>query len=103
MIETIHTSAPGLTDIVRSANDNAEVVRSGGYSNPGEQACICRDTGNGFIAFFPSNNSVHQDYYLCMDYSQARDLVLALSHFQRELGFNAVVSGGVSHPLRQTC
>lgn len=88
MIETIHTSAPGLTDIVRSANDNAEVVRSGGYSNPGEQACICRDTGNGFIAFFPSNNSVQQDYYLCMDYSQARDLVLALSHFQRELGFN---------------
>lgn len=91
MIETIHTSDPSLTDIVRSANGNAEVVRSDGYSNPGEQACICRNTGNGFIAFFPSNNSTQQDYYVCMDYSQARDLVLALSHFQSELGFNAQI------------
>lgn len=89
MIKTTHTSEPNLTDIVRSANDNAEVVRSKGYSNPGERACVCRNTGNGFIAFFPSNNSVKQDYYVCVDYSQARDLVLALSHFQRELGFNA--------------
>lgn len=89
MIETIHTSEPGLTDIVRSANDSAEVVRSRGYSRPGEVACICTNTGNGFIAYFPSNNSAQQDYFVCMDYSQARDLVLALSHFQSELGFNA--------------
>lgn len=89
MIETIHTSEPGLTDIVRSANNSAEVVRSRGYSRPGEAACICTNTGNGFIANFPSNNSAQQDYFLCMDYSQARDLVLALSHFQSELGFNA--------------
>jgi hypothetical protein len=88
MIETIHTSEPGLADIVRSANHSAEVVRSRGYSRPGEAACICTDTGNGFIANFPSNNSAQQDYFLCMDYSQARDLVLALSHFQSELGFD---------------
>jgi hypothetical protein len=28
-----------------------------------------------------------QDYYVCLDYSQAYDLVLALSMFKEELGF----------------
>jgi len=46
------------------------------------------------VAIFPSNSSARQDYFVCMDYSQARDLVLALSHFQRELGFDAKLPGG---------
>lgn len=93
MKNTTHTSEPHLIDSVHSDDHTSEVVRGKGYNRPGEVACTCTDTGNGFIAFFPSHTSTQQDYFLCMDYSQARDLVLALSHFQRELGFNAVVSG----------
>jgi hypothetical protein len=45
------------------------------------------DTGNGYIARFPPHSSTQQDYYICLTYDQARDLVLALSAFQEELGF----------------
>jgi hypothetical protein len=45
------------------------------------------DTGNGYIARFPSFSSTLQEYYICLTYDQARDLVLALSAFQEELGF----------------
>lgn len=45
------------------------------------------NTGNGFIACFPAVHSTQQDYYVCLDYSQARDLVLALAEFKQELGF----------------
>jgi len=44
-------------------------------------------TGNGFIAKFPSHRATHQDYYICLDYAQAYDLILALSAFKKELGF----------------
>lgn len=45
------------------------------------------DTGNGFIALFHAVHSTQQDYYVCLDYSQARDLVLGLAEFKQELGF----------------
>jgi hypothetical protein len=89
MNHTTHTSEDA-TDAVHSDDKKADVIRGKGYNRPGEVACICTNTGNGFIAFFPSHSSAEQDYFLCMDYSQARDLVLALSHFQQSLGFNAV-------------
>lgn len=75
------------TDIVEVKDGLVQVIAGPGYSNPGETRCELRETGNGFIAFFPSNRSTAQDYYICMDYGQARDLVLALSMFQKELGF----------------
>lgn len=75
------------TDIVENKDGLVQVITGPGYSNLGETRCELRETGNGFIAFFPSNNCTVQDYYICMDYGQARDLVLSLSLFQKELGF----------------
>lgn len=73
-----------LVDVV----DGVAVVKQGfGYYNQGDVRCELRETGNGFIALFPAHTSVDQDYYICMDYSQARDLVLALSMFKKQLGF----------------
>lgn len=74
-------------DIVDRHGPVATVTQGMGYYTPGEKRCVLTETGNGFIAKFPAHGSTMQDYYLCMDYAQARDLVLALSTFQKELGF----------------
>lgn len=77
----------GVEDIVELTDEVATVTQGIGYYEPGNMRCAATNTGNGFIAFFPSHSSTRQDYYVCMDYAQARDLVLALSKFKRELGF----------------
>jgi hypothetical protein len=67
---------------------NVATVRGGrGYNRPGEVQCYLENTGNGYIAHFPSHSSTHQDHYITLDYAQAYDLVLALSAFKKELGF----------------
>ena len=69
-------------------DDNvAKVIKGHGYHQPGEPAVELTNTGNGYIAKFPASNCTQQDYYVCLDYAQAYDLVLALSAFKRELGF----------------
>jgi hypothetical protein len=74
-------------DIVDVVDGVAVVTQGFGYHNPGEVRCELRETGNGFIAVFPAHNCITQDYYICMGYDQARDLVLALSKFKKALGF----------------
>ena len=80
--------AEGLLDEVHSDVAVTHVVRSSGYSQPGSIACVLRDTGNGFIARFPANASSKQDKYVCLDYDEARDLVLALTPHRKKLGFD---------------
>ena len=74
-------------DVVGRSDEHVTVTQGLGYRDPGILRVQLTDTGNGYIAFFPSNSSTQQDYYICMDYAQARDLVLALSMFKKELGF----------------
>ena len=38
------------------------------------------DTGNGYLAKFDSKSSTMQDYYVCLDYGQAEELMLMLMH-----------------------
>ena len=77
----------GTTQIVERQDDIAEVTTGPGYRHPGETICRLQNTGNGYIAYFPATSSTTQDYYVCLDYTQARDLVLGLSMFKKELGF----------------
>ena len=72
--------------VVRNENE-AEVIWGEGYYHPGRLAVRIKNTGNGYVAYFPSHSSIQQDYYVCLDYSQAYDLILALSAFKEELGF----------------
>ena len=67
--------------------DYSCVIAGEGYKRPGKVLCSLTNTGNGYIAHFPSSSSTRQDYYVCLDYSQAHDLILALSAFKKELGF----------------
>jgi hypothetical protein len=80
-------SADMTTEIIQRAGCTARVLAGQGYYHKGETLCQLEDTGNGYIAKFPSNRATHQDYYICLDYSQAYDLILALSAFKKELGF----------------
>ncbi len=82
-------SPGGCVDVVSRGDVQSTVVQGAGYSNPGHHACELIDTGNGFIARFPALRTCDQDYYVCLNYSQARDLVLAASAFKQELGFDA--------------
>lgn len=77
----------GLEDFV-VRDDNESVVMAGhGYNIKGEIRCHLKNTGNGYIAHFPSHSSSYQDNYVCIDYDQAQALVMALSAFKKELGF----------------
>jgi hypothetical protein len=89
MIEK-HTCTEGLTDLLEHSGPyglKSRVIRGKGHAYPRKVALELRDTGNGYIAKWPATSSATQDYYVCLDYSQARDLVLALSAFKKDLGF----------------
>lgn len=77
-----------MTDerIVRTDNV-ATVLADAGYRNAGRPICEVTNTGNGYIVRFPANHSVTQDYYVCLDYAQAYDMILGLSAFKEDLGF----------------
>lgn len=66
----------------------ATVTRHKGYTRPGSVSCQLQDTGNGFIAKFPAHGSTDQDRFVTMDYADACALILALSAFGKELGFD---------------
>jgi len=85
-VSTLHIS-DGLVDEVWRDGPLSRVAHRAGYMKKGHVCCVLTDSGNGFIAHFPSDSIVRQDHYVCLDYAQARDLVLALSEFQKELGF----------------
>jgi hypothetical protein len=67
---------------------NVSVVKGGhGYYKSAPPLCVVENTGNGYIAYFPSHSHMRQDQYVCLDYDQAHDLILGLSAFKKELGF----------------
>ena len=79
----------GHLEEVRQADETVLVVRGSGYAKPGSVACELRDTGNGYIARFPAYGSCDQDHYVCLDYAEARNLILALTPHAHDLGFAA--------------
>ncbi|CAB4123589.1 hypothetical protein UFOVP48_39 [uncultured Caudovirales phage] len=76
-----------MTETLSRKGSIAHVKMGDGYRYPGDTLVTVEDTGNGYIAHFKSHSSTHQDYYVCLDYAQAHDLVLGLSMFKKELGF----------------
>jgi hypothetical protein len=77
----------GMLETVKTVGAFTRVIRGPGYVRPGSVACRLQDTGNGFIACFPAHGSTEQDRYVCLDYAQARELVLALTPHAKGLGF----------------
>lgn len=70
--------------------DNVAHVHAGaGYYDHVKRQPLCEvtNTGNGYIIKFPAHNCTTQDYYVCLDYAQAYDMILGLSAFKEDLGF----------------
>ena len=77
-----------MTDETIVREDNvAKVIAGDGYYNPSHSLCEVTNTGNGYIIRFPAHNCTQQDYYVCLDYAQAYDMILGLSAFKEDLGF----------------
>jgi len=91
--EVLFKDNQGCVDSVFRLSNGSVVTRISGYNHNNKMALMVEDTGNGLIAKFLPMRSLEQAHYICMDYSQARDLVLALSAFQSELRF-APLNGG---------
>ena len=73
----------GSSTLAVTSRDNVVTLRDSigslGYTtDENEVEAILTDTQNGYICKFPSFNSVSQDYYVCLDYSQAEYLYLVL-------------------------
>lgn len=61
-------------------SENAEV-----FNKVGELVLELKNTGNGYIAYFPGQGTTTQDNFLCMDYSEASYLFAAMKKFKKEL------------------
>ena len=68
----------GVTMDIKQKGNKTKLKFGNGYSYPGETAAVLTDTSNGYICKFKSHSSAAQDYYVCLDYSQASDLYLLL-------------------------
>jgi hypothetical protein len=60
-------------------DDTCIVSANKGYQSEVDTLCELKDTGNGYIAYFPTYTSVEQDNYICMDYAEADYLLKALT------------------------
>ena len=68
----------GATMYIKQKGNKTKLKFGNGYSYPLETAAILTDTDNGYICKFKSQSIATQDYYVCLDYSQASDLYLLL-------------------------
>lgn len=68
----------GAAMYIKQKGNKTKLKFGNGYSYPLETAAILTDTDNGYICKFKSQSITTQDYYVCLDYSQASDLYLLL-------------------------
>lgn len=61
-----------------------DLCAKSGYMPNVDLLAECRDTGNGFIFFFPSYSSIEQPNYICMDYSEAAYMYKILRHMKKK-------------------
>ena len=64
---------------VKLTKTGAKVFAKRGYRDNVSLLARIKDSKNGFICYFPSYNSMHQDSYLCLDYAEAEYVRLALN------------------------
>jgi len=80
LLSALNDEVKSLTDtedytfneyIYENDKDNVKLIAGAGYSAHVDTLCKLTNTGNGFIAHFPSHSTSYQDNYICIDYSEA--------------------------------
>lgn len=71
------------TEIIKRNDTTVRIKFGPGYAPGvvGKTMAKVINTGNGYIAKFPAHSSTDQDHYVCLDYSEAHALWLALGEF----------------------
>lgn len=74
------------TQTIKRKGNTVKVIDGSDYSPyvRGRALAKVTNTGNGYIAKFKSFSSVQQDNYVCLDYSEAHVLWLALGEFFKD-------------------
>lgn len=71
---SVHVVEQGDTYILKTGK---------GYSSNVNILCLMQDTGNGYIAHFPSYSSCNQDNYICMGYDEAEYIYNLMSFIKK--------------------
>lgn len=75
----------GCSDrVFRFTDSMYALLPTKGYASHVDTLCYLKDTGNGYIAHFPSYASHTQDNYICMDYAEAEYLRKLLIYIHKE-------------------
>jgi hypothetical protein len=68
-----------MSEKVKLTKNGAKVLTGEGYNKDVEVLAKIKDTGNGFICYFPTYSNTLQDNYICLDYDEAEYIRLALN------------------------
>lgn len=75
----------GFVETIKHLEENVFVLQAGArYDSNVDVLCRLTETGNGYIAYFPSYSPCIQDNYICMDYSEADNLRKLLTHIHNK-------------------
>ncbi len=79
--DTVYDDGEGTQERVSGSSDDGYYLNAEyGYNQDVDLLCKVEDTGNGYIAYFPTYSSVGQNNYICMDYVEADYLFKILKY-----------------------
>jgi hypothetical protein len=73
-----------VNETVKGTEWKVKVISGAGYVEEGRTLCTIKNTGNGFIAKFPSWTNAKQDNYVCLAYDEADYLVKGLTKLMKD-------------------
>jgi hypothetical protein len=76
----------GFVERIIDDGNSYTLKATAGYNKEVDKLCELTDTGNGYIAHFPSYSNTIQDNYICMGYDEAEYLRKLLSYIHKESG-----------------
>ena len=60
-----------MSETLEKYDNFVELYANKGYAANVGMLAQCKDTGNGYIVYFPSYMCTEQANYICMDYAEA--------------------------------
>lgn len=77
--EVLVTEDNSTYSVKKEVTTKVVIQTKDGFVDNNRNLCVVEDTGNGYIAHFPSFTSTQQDHYVCLDYAQAEYLMQAVA------------------------